>query len=121
MMRPERQKQFLKSDLNSLHLHANVRFIVTVNDLLNAFYLINAPFIRRPPLINVPCLIDAPYGDYINWGHFDFLAPGKTPYYRHLLMSAVSSQGRPTVEELNHTISTPGFPSQRNHDLNISF
>ena len=43
MMRPERQKQFLKSDLNSLHLHANVRFIVTVNDLLNAFYLINAP------------------------------------------------------------------------------
>ena len=36
-------------------------------------------------------------------------------------MSAVSSQGRPTVEELNHTISTPGFPSQRNHDLNISF
>ena len=44
MMRPERQKQFLKSDLNFLHLHANVRFIVTVNDLLNAFYLINAPF-----------------------------------------------------------------------------
>ena len=27
-------------------------------------------------------------------------------------MSAVSSQGRPTVEKLNHTISTPGFPSQ---------
>ena len=52
MMRPERQKQFLKSDLNSLHLHANVRFIVTVNDLLsaqfqiNASYLINAPFTR---------------------------------------------------------------------------
>ena len=49
-MRPERQNQFLKSDLNSLHLHANVRFIVTVNDLINAqfqintSYLINAPF-----------------------------------------------------------------------------
>ena len=34
-------------------------------------------------------------------------------------MSAVSSQGRPTVEKLNHTISIPGFPSQCNHDVNI--
>ena len=50
MMRYERQNQFLKSDLNALHLHANVRFIVTINDLLNAQLQINASYLINAPL-----------------------------------------------------------------------